>query len=799
MAVTDLQPEFERLVAGASSNIEFKARFWSWLDEQRSGPLGPLLSDMVRLWSGLGSAITHAEAETLVRRLSGQGFRERADKVLARFTNVAGVRPDCDVVLVAGLRRPEGYSRFDRGRNTIFVGLDHPHNLKHMDHFELILAHELTHAVRDPSPQVLADYGGRGDMGHDEFINLYPFREHLASESLATALSRLAYPGKAEPRYIYFNAHDYAWCEQHRAVIARRMLKALREGEDYRTFYAEGSVAPGSPDCCDYYFGFHLGRYALAEENPLTLLRMPAQGYLDRFLEPFVARFLQEVQGREENAVSDGAPVIAALEPESAAASPVTPAEPLDHTVLPQDVQRFYRDLMLEMTSHPAEMLAEAEAFQEAVGRERLIFADAPYEVYAFPLVLAAEDALYIRWVTEHLLGVVEKVVELYRADPGVRGYFGFPPLLEELMLLEPGYRPYIQLGRFDSFWNGKRIRFLELNTNGTAAIVLGERLGELYSALPKVEAIVRRHRARPMPLRKRLLDTLLDAWRQARGSRDGPPEPRRIAIVDRANLPTQSELDQLRSFLESHGLEAVVADPMELAYDGKQLSAGGRPIDLVYRRLTSTDLVEQDGQLKPLLDAARDGRVVLVGSFAADVAHSKKLFAFLTDERWRRCFSMEERTLIDAHLPWTRIFRPGRTLFGGKLYDVRELALGQRERFVLKPTDGNEGRGVVLGLEAAPLQWEREVEQRFGGDHVLQEYVQAPLRVLHLPHDGRIEAVPLHMHLGEFMFGGELAGFLARASVELVLSRASRERAIPCLVLQQEDEHPGPERLSHP
>ena len=55
MQIVCLLPEFEALVRSARSNVDFKRRFRAWLDGQGDGPLAPLLSDMVRLWSGTGT------------------------------------------------------------------------------------------------------------------------------------------------------------------------------------------------------------------------------------------------------------------------------------------------------------------------------------------------------------------------------------------------------------------------------------------------------------------------------------------------------------------------------------------------------------------------------------------------------------------------------------------------------------------------------------------------------------------------------------------------------------------------
>lgn len=780
MPVIDLIPELEAVVRQSRTEIEFKAKFWSWLNRQRKGPLGPLLSDMVRLWSGTGSGTGVEEARKLLRRLSGVDRVARAGSVLARYTEISGHGPDPDVILLAGLRRPEGYSRFDRGRNTIFISLDHPNALAHADHFEVILAHELTHAVRDPTPAVLADYGGSPEMTHDDFVERHPFREHLVSEALATSVSERAYPGIAEPRYIFFDRNDHAWCESHRGPIAARMLQALRDADDYDTFYARGVVAPDAPDCCDYYFGYHLGRFALEHAPAGELLVLPASAFLERYLDPFLDRFL----GRTTvQAATAGAPMEQDLAP----------------SVLPASVRAFYADLAEQLTTRPAEALAAAAAFRDAVRGPGLDWNGKPYDVLDFPLVLSTGDLRYLRWVTEHLLRTVEKVVARYRRDPELRAYYGFPAHLEQLALVDPGYASAVPIARFDSYWNGKRVRFLELNANGTAGFVLADRLGPLYLEDPAAGRLAARHLARGGSILEPLLDTLLGCWREAAAALELESAQPRVAIVDWRGLATASELAAIREALDAAGIEALVLDPAELDYDGRRLTAHGLPLDLVYRRLTIVDIMDPAPSLQPLLDACRDRRVAVVGPFSSDIAHSKRLFAVLTHERWRDGFTMDERALIDAHVPWTRMFRPERTLRGGRVHDLRELALAEREQFVLKPAEGADGRDVVLGLELTPAQWEKEVARRYGRDHVIQERVDAPVRTFLVPRETAIEAAPLNLHLGEYMLGGKLAGFLARASSRLVLSSTSDDRSIPCLVLEDEPDEERAAGLSRP
>jgi hypothetical protein len=315
----------------------------------------------------------------------------------------------------------------------------------------------------------------------------------------------------------------------------------------------------------------------------------------------------------------------------------------------------------------------------------------------------------------------------------------------------------------------------------------LAERAGHHVREVRPWKDVLARHGARPFPLRERLREALVDCWREARHA--GRTElPKRVAIVDWKGVPTEAEFHALAKDFEEHGLPTVVVDPGDLVYEGGKLLARGEPIDLVYRRLTTLDWLNRSPKLEPLARAYRERAVTMVGSFRADVAHSKKLFAFLTDERWRDRFSFAENDIVDAHVPWTRVLRPGRCLYKGEFHELEKIVVDHRDDFVLKPAESFEGRGVVLGAETEPGRWAQEVSRRLDGTHIVQERVAAPTRTLVLPREeagvARVEAVPLHLHLGEYMFSGNLAGFQAWASQELVISIHSTEKAVPVVHL---------------
>jgi len=769
--VHDISEEFCAIVRSARTTEELRRAFEAWLREQRVGVLAPLLSDMRRLWRRPLAPPELEPARTAAERIARMNAAARAAAVRDRVTAIAGREPAGSVVLLAGFGAPEGYSRFDRGCNTVFIGLDHSQALEQQDHLELVLSHELSHSLRDPMPAVLSGYGGWSGMTHDDFVERYTMGEHFVGESLAIALSELVNPGRPDRRYVYLDEAEHAWCAAHRAAIAERVCLALERGESYRTFFRSDVVAPGAPAFCDYYLALGFGRYAIARHPYAELVGLPASHVLSAFLAPFLEELVRAPETIEAVPVASvpSAPRPAPVsEAAATAVEGTSPAIARLHAELDRSMQRARpgRDPQREL--------------EEAVERTGLRWGGEPPDVLASPLLLGGDELESLRLASERLHAVFEHVIALYREEPEVRAYFGFPEHVERLATLTPAYEPSIPIARLDSYWDGRRVVFLELNANGTAGLALVDRLGPLYAGLPGVGEVLRPAGARSLPLLESLRTALLEAWRQARGDR----ELGRIAIVDWSGLSSATELESIAAWLTERGTPTVVTDPRRLSRRGGRLLSPEGEVDLVYRRLTTLDLIERPLDLAPLFEAALEDEVVTFGSYASDVAHSKKLFSFLSNERWREHFGAEELDVVDAHVPWTRILSDRKVARRGVGRAAVDVAREEREHLVLKPAEGYEGRGVLLGALTDVTRWEEEVLRRTGDGHVLQELVPAPARRFSIPGASSAGAVTRYLHLGEYLVAGRLAGLLARASRELVLSPTSTERVLPCFVL---------------
>jgi Domain of unknown function (DUF407). len=327
---------------------------------------------------------------------------------------------------------------------------------------------------------------------------------------------------------------------------------------------------------------------------------------------------------------------------------------------------------------------------------------------------------------------------------------------------------------------DGASLQFVEYNGESPAAIAYEDVLSELFSALPAMQQFSRRYTLTPLPARHRLLATLLDAWQQFGGS--GSP---RIAILDWRGLPTHSEFVLFQRYFRDHGIDAVICTPDDLAYHEGRLiatrfeateptAATEFPVDLVYKRVLTGELLARYGDAAldhPLVRAYADGAICMVNSFRAKLLHKKAIFDLLTDETLHDLFTPEERAAITAHVPWTRMVHPGTTTYRGALIDLLTFARAERERLVLKPNDEYGGKGVVIGWETTPDEWDRALGEALRTPSIVQErvtiaYEEYPAMVDSAVHIGRrlVDSDP-------FVFGGEVHGCLCRLSTVTLLN----------------------------
>jgi uncharacterized circularly permuted ATP-grasp superfamily protein len=323
---------------------------------------------------------------------------------------------------------------------------------------------------------------------------------------------------------------------------------------------------------------------------------------------------------------------------------------------------------------------------------------------------------------------------------------------------------------RLDAFLLPESLKFAEYNGESPAGAGYSETLSEIFRALPVMRQFSKRFEIHSYPLSAKLLDALMLSYLDWGGKNKRP----QIAIVDWKDVPTWSEFEILKERFEKLLVPTVVADPRDLTFDGKKLTAHGKKIDLVYRRVLINDIVAKPTECAALVNAYAANAVCVANSFGCKIPHVKTFFAVLTDERNDGLFSQAERKIIADHIPWTRVVAGVRTTYHGKSVDLLAFTRAQRENLVLKPSDEYGGTGVTLGWETTESAWEIAIQaaisspgpENNGACWVVQERIPVRREVFpYITASGEVEFRDMLVDFAPYLFRGKLAGYLTRLS----------------------------------
>src|SRR5438067_2456017 len=197
------------------------------------------------------------------------------------------------------------------------------------------------------------------------------------------------------------------------------------------------------------------------------------------------------------------------------------------------------------------------------------------------PFFLDAADEARVKHAAETLWTLGERVARTAMDQPQLLAALALSDAEIRLARIDPGYETTSTAARADAFVLPDSLQFAEYNGESPAGAGYSQGLAEVFGEL----ALMRRLREdvdarmyRPVDV---LLDALVASYREWGGTARPPP----VAIVDWRDVPTFSEFELLRDAFTALGVPTVICDPRDLAFDGGRLWAGGRAVDLVYRR----------------------------------------------------------------------------------------------------------------------------------------------------------------------------------------------------------------------
>jgi uncharacterized circularly permuted ATP-grasp superfamily protein len=409
---------------------------------------------------------------------------------------------------------------------------------------------------------------------------------------------------------------------------------------------------------------------------------------------------------------------------------------------------------------------ASAEKLAGAQPGACLTFGDTPLCSVLRPSFLTPAAYSYIQSACHTLAAAMFRLAEQMPDDPELLEPMGLTPEERDLIAVDPGFRPISPTTRLDSFLGPDAWYFVEYNAETPAAIAYEDHLTELFFQLPVMQAFRGTHSVTALPARHRLLGMLLGAYKQWGGS-----EKPSIAIVDWAGLPTATEFELFARYFRQEGLRVTIAEPRDLRYNGRRLYAGDTPVDLIYRRVLTAELLQQPEVAEPLVRAYKAHHVCVVNSFRAKLLHKKMIFALLSDDRYARYFDDAERRTIRAHVPWTRQVADGPSTYQDRHIDLLPFIRDHRDRLVLKPNDEYGGKGVVIGWERSQSEWEAALADALAAPSVVQERVPVAKERFPVWRDGELAWPELAVDLDPFLFGTEVGGALTRLSAAALLN----------------------------
>ena len=410
-----------------------------------------------------------------------------------------------------------------------------------------------------------------------------------------------------------------------------------------------------------------------------------------------------------------------------------------------------------------------AQALADGQREKQLMFGERPLCVALRPQLLTRrrfEQAVSAAEGVASALSALEKAV---LDDAVLRAELALESEEERLAMADPGFRFSSPSVRLDSFF-ADQVRFVEYNAESPAGMAYSDNLTEVFKQLPVMRAFRKRFRGQFMPTRRRQLSAMLRAFKQ--WGKSATPV---IAIVDWEGLPTAPEFEMFKAFFEEAGIRTLICDPRTLEFTRGKLHSQGTAVNLVYRRVLTSELLARGDDTRALRDAYMAGAVCVVNSFRAKLLHKKMSLALLSDERYERLYTPAQRAAVRRHIPWTRQVRP----------ELAEDIARRRQTLVLKPNDEYGGKGVVLGWTVDQAEWEAAIDVATTQSYVVQEAVEIPRVQFPIALDG-IRYLDLAVDLDPYLFNGRAGGFMTRVSAAALLNvTAGAGSVVPTFVVE--------------
>ncbi len=392
------------------------------------------------------------------------------------------------------------------------------------------------------------------------------------------------------------------------------------------------------------------------------------------------------------------------------------------------------------------------------------------------PVFLSEKDYQYFETIVDQLVKILNKVTNKYIEDEKFRSYFGFSPLLEKLILKDPGYSINAPMARFDIFYNlDGSFQFCELNADGTSGMVEVRELQKVIGESFVMNKLKETYSFKDFELLDSWAQALFKNYKEFSNSDDKP----QIAIIDFFEGKPRGEFTEFQKTFEKFGCKTIVVNPKDLVYRENKLYYGDFRIDCIYRRSVTWEIIENQDEVMDLINAYLDGNVCLVGPLRSQLMHNKLIFAILHDERKTSFLTKEEREFVKKYIPYTAVFDIDNE-------DLVEYTIDKKEDLVLKPMDKYASTGVCIGTDFEESEWEKVVKKEDKEEYILQQFCQVPKIPMPMIRDKSIEFIDSNYLLGLFVYNEKLQGLYTRTSTTNVIGAETGSYTVPTFIVEE-------------
>lgn len=421
-------------------------------------------------------------------------------------------------------------------------------------------------------------------------------------------------------------------------------------------------------------------------------------------------------------------------------------------------------------------------ALMERMVERGAVFGGRPICPFLRPQLLLRSQNDLLDTTIRHFRSAVVKAKDAILGDPQLLALMELTDGERRLLEINPEFKSLGVVTRLDTMLSGDDLQLVELNAEGAFGVSYSDRLTDLFEGFQPMREFSRQQRVTPVYAGNGLVGAILDTWHEFGGTRVP-----RVAVVDWQEVATRTEFDIVCEHFHRHGIPARFVDPRELEYKDGELSAHGEPIDLIYRRLLTSELLARESEVRPLVEAYKARVVCVVNSFRAKILDKKMLFAMLSDPRISASYTKEEASVIRTHVPWTRRVVEGNTEGpDGQQIDLIPWAVDHRAQLVLKPNDEVGGRGVVMGTNVEPSVWERALKLALIDPSILQRRVIAPSAMFpEVGAAGELFFSRRYVEVDPYLFRGEMRGVLTRLSATTLCNVHAGAGTVPTFIIE--------------